>query len=61
MPFEAEDPFAWSVRVHNAVNVRLGKPTLTTVQGADALYGDRMFDFKYVIILILLIILYLKR
>jgi hypothetical protein len=28
-PFRGEDPFAWSVDVHNAVNAKLGKPQLT--------------------------------
>jgi hypothetical protein len=32
IPLRPDDQFAWSVDVHNAVNVKLGKPVLTIEQ-----------------------------
>lgn len=28
LPFDTKDPFQWSVKLHNAVNKRLGKPAV---------------------------------
>jgi hypothetical protein len=37
IPFRATDQFAWSVEVHNAVNVKLGKPVLSLEQAVNSL------------------------
>ena len=36
-PFDERKPFEWTVTFHNAVNVRLGKPTLTDEERNDLL------------------------
>jgi Erv1 / Alr family len=66
-PFEqAEDKFQWSVRIHNQVNDRLGKPQFTVSQ-ARAKWSRRpcsQFDFKILLIILMalvLIFMYLRK
>jgi Erv1 / Alr family len=35
LPFDSKDPFRWSVNLHNAVNKRLGKPSMSYKQAFD--------------------------
>jgi len=54
-PFEnALDKFEWSVLVHNQVNERIGKPTIS-VQKARDVWSRRtspQFDFKILLIIL---------
>ena len=63
---ESDDPlvlFRWSVHVHNLVNARIGKPTLTVEQAVERWVARppvpprSQFDFKIVIIILLLVAL----
>jgi len=66
-PFpETKDPvilFEWSVNAHNRVNARLGKPIVTMEQALQRWTGKEVealppqFDFKIVLIIILMIAL----
>jgi len=55
---DSSDPmvlFEWSVRIHNLVNARIGKPIFSTEQAMKRwTSGPSQFDFKFVIIMILL-------
>jgi len=61
-PFEnALDKFEWSVLVHNQVNERIGKPTLS-VQKAREVWSRKpalQFDFKIVAALVLLVLVFM--
>ena len=63
---ESDDPlvlFRWSVHVHNLVNARIGKPILEPEQAMARWVSTKtpsfssQFDFKIVIILLLLVAL----
>jgi hypothetical protein len=66
-PFEqAEDKFQWSVRIHNQVNERLGKP-IVRVEEARVKWSSRpcsQFDFKILLIILVVLVLifmYLRK
>jgi len=44
--------FEWSVRLHNLVNARLGKPILSTEQAMQRWVGTTQFDFKIALIVL---------
>ena len=62
---ESDDPivlFRWSVHIHNLVNARIGKPILEPEQAMARWVSTKtppssQFDFKIVIILLLLVAL----
>lgn len=60
-PFSETDPFEWSVRVHNQVNQKLGKPVVS-VEKARARWSSRPipeFHYKIIILIHLIVILIL--
>ena len=61
-PFpDSDDPsvlFEWSVRLHNLVNARLGKPIFSTEQAMQKWTGSGpvQFDFKIALLVLTLVI-----
>jgi len=53
--------FEWSVRVHNLVNARLGKPIVSTEQAMQRWVGPVQFDFKIVLIVLVLVFIMLLK
>jgi len=56
---DSDDPlvlFSWSVRVHNLVNARIGKPIFSTEQAMKRwTTRGSQFDFKILIIILLVL------
>jgi len=60
LPFNKEDPFRWSVDLHNLVNSQLGKPTFDYETARqywqDKCDGKKPRDYKLVIIVLLVLV-----
>ena len=60
LPFNKEDPFRWSVDLHNLVNSQLGKPTFDYETARqfwqDKCDGKQPRDYKLMIIIVLIVL-----
>lgn len=58
-PLPDTEQFEWSVRLHNIVNERLGKPQFTVEQARAHWTQAPQFDFKIIIAIALVLLLLL--
>jgi Erv1 / Alr family len=58
-PFPDTEQFEWSVRLHNVVNERLGKPSFTVEQARARWTRGSQIDFKIIIAVVLFLLLIL--